>query len=310
MITFEGVTKRFGAQAAVDNLSLAIAAGEFCALLGPSGAGKSTALRLVNRLIEPDEGRVLVGGVDVAGQDPVTLRRRLGYVIQSIGLLPHWTVGENVATVPKLLRWPEVRVAERTDELLRLVGLDPGVFRERRPSELSGGQQQRVGVARALAADPEVLLMDEPFGALDSVTRATLQDEMARIHAATRKTIFMVTHDVDEAVRLASRIVIMEAGRVVQAAPPRDVLRAPANAFVDRLVGGESASFRLLRVRRVDELMVQEAGPAASETIAPEAGLDAALARMLSRGTDRLAVVDADGRRRGTLRLADVVQRG
>jgi osmoprotectant transport system ATP-binding protein len=310
MITFEGVTKRFGAQAAVDNLSLAIAAGEFCALLGPSGAGKSTALRLVNRLIEPDEGRVLVGGVDVAGQDPVTLRRRLGYVIQSIGLLPHWTVGENVATVPKLLRWPEARVAERTDELLRLVGLEPGVFRERRPSELSGGQQQRVGVARALAADPEVLLMDEPFGALDSVTRATLQDEMARIHAATRKTIFMVTHDVDEAVRLASRIVIMEAGRVVQAAPPRDVLRAPANAFVDRLVGGESASFRLLRVRRVDELMVQEAGPAASETIAPEAGLDAALARMLSRGTDRLAVVDADGRRRGTLRLADVVQRG
>ena len=250
MIKFERVTKRYGAQLAIDDMSLVIAAGEFCALLGPSGAGKSTALRVVNRLIEPDAGRVLVDDADVAGQDPVTLRRRLGYVIQSIGLLPHWTVGENVGTVPRLLRWPAARVTERIDELLGLVGLDPSQFRERHPSQLSGGQQQRVGVARALAADPEVLLMDEPFGALDPVTRGALQDEMARIQEATRKTILMVTHDVDEAIRLASRIVIMEDGRVVQNAPPRELLSAPANDFVARLVGGEGASFRLLRVRR------------------------------------------------------------
>ena len=276
MIKFERVTKRYGAQLAIDDMSLVIAAGEFCALLGPSGAGKSTALRVVNRLIEPDAGRVLVDDADVAGQDPVTLRRRLGYVIQSIGLLPHWTVGENVGTVPRLLRWPAARVTERIDELLGLVGLDPSQFRERHPSQLSGGQQQRVGVARALAADPEVLLMDEPFGALDPVTRGALQDEMARIQEATRKTILMVTHDVDEAIRLASRIVIMEDGRVVQNAPPRELLSAPANEFVARLVGGEEASFRLLRVRRVSELIVDEVAPEDAETISADANLDAA----------------------------------
>jgi osmoprotectant transport system ATP-binding protein len=309
MITFEDVTKTFGPRTVLDHMSLLVNSGEFCALLGPSGAGKSTALRLVNRLIEPDAGRVLVDGIDVASQDPVMLRRRLGYVSQSIGLLPHWTVAANIATVPKLLGWPAARIAERIDELLRLVGLEPADFRERRPSELSGGQQQRVGVARALAADPEVLLMDEPFGALDPVTRAALQGEMAAIHAATGKTILMVSHDVDEALRLASRVVIMEGGRVVQSASPREVLSAPANDFVAQLVGGEAASFRLLRVRKVAELTIR--GPAAGgQSIATDAGLDAALARMLSHGVDTLTVIGADGAPCGTIRLADVVRRG
>jgi len=310
MITFERVTKKYGALAAMDNVSVSIGDGEFCALLGPSGAGKSTALRLVNRLIEPDAGRILVGDSDVAGMDPVALRRRLGYVIQSIGLFPHWSVAENIGTVPRLLRWPAARIAERTEELLTLVGLDPAQFRHRRPAQLSGGQQQRVGVARALAADPEVLLMDEPFGALDVVTRAALQDEMAAIHAATGKTILMVTHDVDEAIRLASRIVVMEGGRVVQNAPPRDILSAPANPFVARLIGGDAASFRLLRIRKVAELATAER-PAAEdgEWIAADAGLDAALARMLARGVDALTVHSADGTATGTLRLADVIRR-
>ncbi len=310
MIAFEGVTKTYGGLAAMDNVSISIGDGEFCALLGPSGAGKSTALRLVNRLIEPDGGRVLVGDADVAGLDPVALRRRLGYVIQSVGLFPHWTVAENIGTVPRLLRWTASRTAERTDELMQLVGLEPAVFRNRHPAQLSGGQQQRVGVARALAADPEVLLMDEPFGALDVVTRTALQDEMAAIHAATGKTILMVTHDVDEAIRLASRIVIMEGGRVVQNAPPREILSAPANPFVERLVGGDAASFRLLRIRKVSEVASSDRPAQDSETIAADAALDAALARMLSRGVDVLAVLGADGAVTGTLRLADVVRHG
>jgi osmoprotectant transport system ATP-binding protein len=309
MIAFDRVTKTYGAVAAMDDVSLAIAAGEFCALLGPSGAGKSTALRLVNRMIEPDAGRISVNGVDVATMDPVTLRRRLGYVIQSIGLFPHWTVAENVATVPRLLRWPKAKIAARTDALLALVGLEPAAFRDRHPAQLSGGQQQRVGVARALAADPEVLLMDEPFGALDVVTRGALQDEMAAIHAATGKTVLMVTHDVDEALRLASRVVVMEGGRVVQNAPPRDLLSSPANAFVERLVGGEAATFRLLRIRTVAEIAQADTAAPAEETIPIDAPLDAALARMLARGTDVLAAVDARGARQGIVRLADVVRR-
>jgi osmoprotectant transport system ATP-binding protein len=309
MISFEHVTKAYGAHLAMDDVSISIDAGEFCALLGPSGAGKSTALRLVNRMIEPDSGRVLVGRADVVGLDPVALRRRLGYVIQSVGLFPHWTVGDNVATVPRLLRWPAAKVAARVDELLSLVGLEPALFRNRHPVQLSGGQQQRVGVARALAADPEVLLMDEPFGALDVVTRATLQEEMAAIHATTGKTVLMVTHDVDEALRLASRVVVMEGGRVVQNCTPRDLLSSPANPFVERLIGGEAASFRLLRIRRVSEIATEGVPAGVAQTIGAGAGLDAALARMLSRGIDVLAVTDANGAVTGSLRLADVVQR-
>ena len=281
---------------------------EFCVLVGPSGAGKSTALRVVNRLIEPDSGTVRVAGDDIATLDPVTLRRRLGYVIQSIGLFPHWTVAENIATVPRLLRWPRRQIDERVDELLTLLALDPASYRCRMPRELSGGQQQRVGVARALAGDPEILLMDEPFGALDAVTREALQGEMARIHESTGKTIVMVTHDVDEAIRLASRIVVMEAGRIVQNARPEEILLSPASDFVESLFGGEAASLRLLKIRRVGDIVVAN-GAAPEEAIAPDATLETALARMLTKQIDTLGVVDPSKGRKGIVRLRDVLRR-
>jgi osmoprotectant transport system ATP-binding protein len=309
MIAFDHVSKAFDGRAVLDDVSLLVAKGEFCVIVGPSGAGKSTALRLVNRLIEPDSGSIRIEGDDIAKLDPVALRRRLGYVIQSIGLFPHWTVADNVATVPRLLHWPRQRIDARVDELLTLLGLDTAIFRGRYPHQLSGGQQQRVGVARALAADPDVLLMDEPFGALDAVTRELLQTEMARIHAATRKTILMVTHDVDEAIRLASRIVVLAAGRVVQNAPPEEILSAPANNFVSALFGGEAANLRLLKIRRVGDWL-DEKGVAAGESIAPDETLETALARMLGHRLDALAVVDQASGPKGVIHLNDLVRRG
>ncbi|MEJ0097362.1 MAG: ABC transporter ATP-binding protein [Bauldia sp.] len=238
MISFEKVVKAYEGRRALDDATFQVEDGEFCIFVGPSGAGKSTALRLINRMIAPDGGTIRLGEVDIATLEPVALRRRLGYVIQSIGLFPHWSVARNIATVPSLLGWPKERIRARVDELLVLVDLDPATYRDRPPNQLSGGQQQRVGLARALAADPQILLMDEPFGALDAVTRDTLQGEMIRIRAATGKTILMVTHDIDEAVRLATRIVVFENGQVVQNARPAELLSAPANDFVRALVGG------------------------------------------------------------------------
>ncbi len=308
MISFENVTKAYQGRAAIDDASFIVKSHEFCIFLGPSGAGKSTALRLVNRLIAPNSGTIRIDDDDIAALDPVVLRRRLGYVIQSIGLFPHWTVAENVATVPRLLGWPKKRTDERIDELLTLVELDPATFRDRRPHELSGGQQQRIGLARALAGDPNILLMDEPFGALDAVTRDTLQAEMVRIHAATGKTILMVTHDIDEAIRLGDRIVVLEEGKVVQNAPPEELLAQPANDFVRALVGGEAASLRLLKIRRVRDWLSRD-GTAAGPPIEPDEHLDTALARMLGSRNDALPVIDASGKAHGTIALSDLVRR-
>jgi osmoprotectant transport system ATP-binding protein len=305
VIAFEHITKRFQEHLVLDDVSFAVRSHEFCAIIGPSGAGKSTLLRLVNRLITPDAGTILIDDEDIHAIDPVTLRRRLGYVIQSIGLFPHWTVAENIATVPRLLNWPKPRIDARVDELLALVALEPATFRDRKPSQLSGGQQQRVGLARALAADPNILLMDEPFGALDAVTRDTLQAEMVRIHAATGKTILMVTHDVDEAVRLAQRIVVLDGGKVVQDASPERLLEAPANDFVRALVGGEAASLRPLKVRKVGEWFRQGA-PSDGPQIGTDDRLDTALARMLAKGSDTLNVVDERGTRQGAIGLDDI----
>jgi osmoprotectant transport system ATP-binding protein len=305
MIVLDRLTKRFGPTTAVDQITLTVPTGAICALVGPSGCGKSTTLRLINRLIEPDGGRVLIDGVDAAGLPAVTLRRRIGYVIQSIGLFPHWNIARNVATVPDLLGWPAARIAERVDELLALVGLDPDTYRDRRPHELSGGQQQRVGVARALAADPDLLLMDEPFGALDPVTRDGLQAALLDIQARTGKTIIIVTHDIDEAIRLGSLIAVLDSGRLIQHGSPRDILTHPANGFVESFVGGPKRGLRLLQVTRVGE-RTNFAATVEGEPIPAEAPLDAALAQMVARGTDRLAVIDANGRR-GALALADVV---
>ena len=246
-VALRGVGVRYPAAAApaVDGVDLDIAAGTFAVLLGPSGCGKSTLLRTINRLVEPTSGTVLIDGVDVRAQDATALRRGIGYVIQAVGLFPHYSVADNVAVVPRLVGWEPGRIARRVDELLGLVGLEPARYRERRPRQLSGGEAQRVGVARALAAEPRVLLMDEPFAAVDAIVRASLQEEIARVHRELGTTIVFVTHDVDEALRLADRVIVMNAGRVVQAAPPDELLGAPADAFVRELVGVDAQTRRL-----------------------------------------------------------------
>jgi len=248
MITLDGVTKRYGDKVAVDGLSMEIADGEVCVLIGPSGCGKTTTLRMINRLIEPTGGRILIDGRDITSMRPEELRRGLGYVIQSTGLFPHLTVAENIGVVPRLLGWPKDRIAARTDELLALVGLDPDARRAQYPRHLSGGEAQRVGVARALAADPPVLLMDEPFGAVDPLTRERLQSEFARIQRELKKTVVFVTHDIDEAVRLADRIAVMRAGRLEQYDTPEAMMEQQANDFVHDFIGGDRALKRLSRV--------------------------------------------------------------
>ena len=247
MIRLESVTKVFGdGQVAVDALTLEIPEGELCVLVGPSGSGKTTTMKMVNRLIEPTSGRIWLGDEDVTHVDPVHLRRRIGYVIQQVGLFPHQTVADNVATLPKMLGWDKRRSRERVEELLTLVGLDPARFARRYPHQLSGGQRQRVGVARALAADPPVLLMDEPFGAIDPITRTRLQDEFLRLQEEVRKTIVFVTHDVDEAVRMGDRIAILQEGGVLaQYATPAEILSKPASEFVASFVGADRGLKRL-----------------------------------------------------------------
>ncbi|MCB4768789.1 ABC transporter ATP-binding protein [Ancylobacter sp. Lp-2] len=307
MIVLDRLTKRYGPTVAVDQLSLTVPTGSICALVGASGCGKSTTLRLINRLIEPDGGRVLIEGTDAASLPAVALRRRIGYVIQSIGLFPHWSIARNISTVPELLGWTPARISARVDELLDLVGLDPALYRHRRPHQLSGGQQQRVGVARALAADPDLLLMDEPFGALDPVTRDGLQGALIDIQARTGKTVVIVTHDIDEAIRLASRIAVLDGGRLIQQGTPRELLAHPVNSFVEAFVGGPRRGLRLLQVTPVGERTDYSVDHGdACEPIAADAMLDAALALMVAGGTDRLPVRDQAGRR-GTLSLADVV---
>ena len=247
MIRLSGVGKRFpDGTVAVDDLDLDVARGELLCLVGPSGCGKTTTMKLVNRLVEPTRGRILLDGDDVTQVDPVQLRRRIGYVIQQVGLFPHQRVGDNVATVPALLGWDRARRRARADELLELVGLEPDRYRDRYPAQLSGGQRQRVGVARALAADPPVLLMDEPFSAIDPIARGRLQEEFLRVQAEVRKTIVFVTHDLDEAVRLGDRIAVLSVGGVLeQYDSPAVVLGAPATEFVADFVGADRGLRRL-----------------------------------------------------------------
>ena len=246
-IGLRGVGVRYtgAANAAVHDVDLTIEAGEFAVLLGPSGCGKSTLLRTINRLVEPTSGTVLIDDADVLARDATDVRRGIGYVIQAVGLFPHYTVAQNVAVVPRLLGWDAAAVDARVDELLELIRLDPAQYRDRKPRQLSGGEAQRVGVARALAARPRVLLMDEPFAAVDAIVRASLQDEIARVHRELRTTVVFVTHDVDEALRLAGRVVVMNAGRVVQTGPPDEILHQPADDFVRHLVGVDAETRRL-----------------------------------------------------------------
>ncbi|GAA0568026.1 ABC transporter ATP-binding protein [Caenispirillum bisanense] len=253
MIELHGLTKLYDDARVVDDVSLTVDQGEFCVLIGPSGCGKSTTLKMINRLVPLTSGRILLHGEDVAALPAEQLRRRIGYAIQSIGLFPHWTVAQNIAVVPTLLKWPKARIADRVEELLALLRLDADGFRDKYPHELSGGQAQRVGVARALAADPDVMLMDEPFGALDPITREVLQAELARVHHETGKTIVFVTHDMDEALKLATRIAVMNEGRLVQYDRPIELLFSPADDFVRDFLGKADLGLKLLTRRWVHQ---------------------------------------------------------
>jgi osmoprotectant transport system ATP-binding protein len=301
MIRFEAVSKTFpGADhPAVDRIELDVQEGETIVLIGSSGCGKTTTLRMVNRLIEPSAGRILLGGRDVMAEDPVRLRRGIGYVIQGTGLFPHRSVAENVATVPHLLGQDAKAVSARVDEMLALVGLDPATFRDRRPASLSGGQRQRVGVARALAADPPILLMDEPFGAVDPVIRARLQGEIAAILRRLGKTVILVTHDIGEAIRMGDRIAIMKKGRVVQHDRPASILAKPADAFVADFVGPDRELKRLSLLRAGDVAEPGEPPPNAPR-LPVDANLQDALSAMLGAGTEAV-VVEGDAPRVLTL---------
>jgi osmoprotectant transport system ATP-binding protein len=262
VVEFKDVTKRYAAReagaAAVNNLTLRIPGGQICVLVGPSGCGKTTSLKMVNRLVEPTSGEILIDGRNVLKQDPVKLRRGIGYVIQQTGLFPHLTIGANVATVPRLLGWDKERARRRADELIELVGLDPAKYRGRYPTQLSGGERQRIGVARAIAVDPPVLLMDEPFGAVDPITRERLQNEFLRLQRQLDTTILMVTHDIDEAIKMGDSIAVFQPGGVLaQFGTPEEILEDPANEFVARFVGGDR-SLKRLSLSRVRELELDQ----------------------------------------------------
>ncbi len=290
IVTYPGAGRR-----AVDDVRLDVPAGELVVLLGPSGCGKSTLLRTINRLVIPDSGDVVVDGTNVRDASPETLRRGIGYIIQAVGLFPHMSVARNVGIVPELLSWDRARIDARVDELLALVALDPKGYRNRLPRELSGGEAQRVGVARALAAEPRVLLMDEPFGAVDVIVRTALQDETLRIHRALGTTIFFVTHDVDEALRIADRIVVMNAGRIVQADTPLRVLAHPATPYVEALLDTRD-TVRRLGLLHVRDAMSRGAAPGAPSdgSVPADATLREALGLLLG-GARRLAVDGTNG---------------
>jgi osmoprotectant transport system ATP-binding protein len=315
VITLEHVSKSFaGGSNAVKDLSLDIAGGKTCVLIGPSGCGKTTTLRMINRLIDPDSGRILVDGVDTSTLDPVALRLKMGYVIQQTGLFPHMTVGQNVATVPRLWDWDSARVKARVEELLHLVGLDPKQYRDRYPHQLSGGQRQRVGFARALGADPPILLMDEPFGAVDRITRERLQQEFITIQRSLSKTVVFVTHDIDEAVKIGDRIALFNVGGVLaQVATPGELLAHPNSDFVAGFVGDGRLVRRLALISLRDVELAPTVEPPPALGVSADATLREALDVLLRSSDGRVAVseggrligmVDADVIRRASLEVA------
>ena len=309
MIELEGLSKRYPGQSApaVDALDLSIAEGEIVILVGPSGCGKTTTLKMINRIIEPTSGTIRLQGEDVTRADPDQLRRRIGYVIQQVGLFPHQTIGRNISTVPRLLGWPRRRIEERLDELLHLVGMDPATYRDRFPKELSGGQRQRVGVARALAADPPVMLMDEPFGALDPISRERLQNEFLRLQQEIGKTIVFVTHDIDEAIKMGDRIAILRPGGLLaHYDTPENILAKPADDFVARFVGADRGLKRL-SLRTLREIELLDAPPDAARSGLPSASEETkvrdALSIMLTSGNPSLLVTDREKTVRGMVTI-------
>jgi osmoprotectant transport system ATP-binding protein len=300
MIELQNLGKTYNGHDAVRDVSLTVPKGSITVLLGPSGCGKSTTLRMINNLIVPDAGRVLIDGVDTKTIPPPALRRRIGYAIQGVGLFPHWSVARNIATVPMLLGWDRARINTRVNELLELLNLPPAEFAHKRPADLSGGQAQRVGVARALAGDPALLLMDEPFGALDPITRRGLQREFRRIQRDTGKTVVFVTHDLDEALLLGDRIAVMREGRLVRDATPLELLSPPIDAYVQDFFGG--AATGLLRLGLTAAVTRAQPGAPEGPELPAEATLRDALEAMLAHNTDRVSIAGA-----GTLTMAQLL---
>jgi osmoprotectant transport system ATP-binding protein len=310
MISLDRVSKSYNGKPAVDRLSLSVEKGEICVLIGPSGCGKSTTLRMVNRMVEPDSGTIMVNGTDIRTQTPESLRRGIGYVIQSIGLFPHMTVSENIGTVPRLLKWDPQVIRDRVDELLLLIGLDPVRYRSRYPKALSGGEAQRVGVARALAADPPIMLMDEPFGAVDPLTRQRLQEEFRELQQTLHKTVLFVTHDVDEAVILADRIGIMRQGTLMQWDHPEKFLQEPADAFVRSFLGADFSLSMLSRLKAIDFCCQAYPGVAPEKlpAITSKASLKEAFAVFVATGSEYLRIVNDSGKTMGHLALIQLLQ--
>jgi osmoprotectant transport system ATP-binding protein len=308
MITVESLTKQYGATTVVDAVSLEIERNSISAIVGTSGSGKSTLLRMINRLVEPTSGRVLLDGADTRSEPAHLLRRRIGYVIQGNGLFPHRTVAENIATVPRLLGWDEPRIRARVEELLRVFQLDPRTYAQAFPHQLSGGQQQRVGVARALAAEPAVLLMDEPFGALDPIIRAKAQEDLLDIQRRFATTVVLVTHDMDEAFRLGKRVAVMSAGRLLQYDRPAVLLTRPADPLVTRMTGLTDRAMKLLSLTSAGEAALP--GWCEGPAVAQSASLREVLSELVWTGAAGAVVLGADGAPRGQLTVAAILARG
>jgi osmoprotectant transport system ATP-binding protein len=308
MIRLDNVSKNYPGESepAVKNVSMDIPEGEIVVLVGPSGCGKTTTMKMINRLIEPSSGTIEIDGEDVSGMPADDLRRRIGYVIQQIGLFPHQTIAENIGTVPKLVGWDKARTRARVDELLETVGLEPGIYRDRYPKELSGGQRQRVGVARAMGGDPDVMLMDEPFGAIDPITRDRLQNEFLRVQEEIRKTIVFVTHDIDEAIKMGDRIAILEQQSIIaQFATPETILTDPANSFVEDFIGS-GASLKRLKLTRVRDVDIQKDLPTGRYS----EGREVLRQRLQDSEWTALLMLDEEGRPQRWLRATDFMREG
>ncbi len=307
MIEFRDVTKAYQNNVVIEGLNLTIAQGKITVIIGPSGSGKSTTLKMVNRLEEHQQGDIYFLGENITDYPPQVLRRRMGYAIQSNGLFPHWNVAKNIATVPQLLGWSQQKITTRVDELLTLLQLDPNDYRHRMPHELSGGQQQRVGVARALAADPEILLMDEPFGALDPMTRSTMQEQLKSIQRQLNKTILLITHDIDEALCLADHLIVMDQGKIVQQGTPHDILRRPNSEFVTHFIGQTDIGVKMLALEKVRNYLHPSSQINGRPTIAIHCDLRQALAVLVANQCRVINVVDDQQRVVGEIALEQLI---
>jgi osmoprotectant transport system ATP-binding protein len=304
LVRFENVKKAYNDVTVIEDLNLHIKEGQLVVLIGPSGCGKTTTLKMINRIIEPTSGSIYIDGEDITKVNPVMLRRKIGYVIQQIGLFPNMTIAQNVEIVPKLLGWPADKRRKRTEELLHMVDMSPEQYADRYPSELSGGQQQRIGVLRALAAEPPLVLMDEPFGALDPITRESLQDEVKRLQKKLKKTIVFVTHDMDEALKIADVIVLMKDGKIVQAASPEELLSNPANDFVAQFIGKHRLNDGL-EIETVEDVMRHD-----PVTVTKDIGTSESVALMKRKGVNSLLVVDDEGRLEGVVTVDKIRKQG